>query len=53
MAQHNLFGQEAEKRALAYLKQKNYKLLRKNYRFGKAEVDLLMQKKRNPSLCRG
>ena len=45
MAQHNLFGQEAEKRALAYLKQKNYKLLRKNYRFGKAEVDLLIQKR--------
>ena len=44
MAEHNLFGKEAEKRALDYLTANDYNLLRKNYRFGKAEVDLLMQK---------
>ncbi|MDA9851637.1 YraN family protein [Flavobacteriaceae bacterium] len=47
MAQHNLFGQEAEQRALHYLKQQGYTLLKQNYRFGKAEVDLLMQKDDN------
>ena len=44
MAEHNLFGREAEKRALDYLTANDYILLRKNYRFRKAEVDLLMQK---------
>ena len=44
MAQHNLFGQKAEQRALQYLIKKGYRLLKQNYRFGKAEVDLLMQK---------
>ena len=44
MAQHNFFGQEAEQRALQYLIKKGYRLLKQNYRFGKAEVDLLMQK---------
>lgn len=43
MAQHNLFGQEAESKALNFLTNKGYKLLEKNYRFGKAEIDLLMK----------
>ncbi|MDG1024078.1 MAG: YraN family protein [Flavobacteriaceae bacterium] len=45
MAQHNLFGQEAEQKALSFLLDKGYILLEKNYRFGKAEIDLLMQYK--------
>ncbi|CAI8292490.1 MAG: Uncharacterised protein [uncultured Bacteroidota bacterium] len=45
MAQHNRFGNEAEEKALDYLLQKGYTLLGKNYRYGHAEVDLLMQKK--------
>ena len=45
MAQHNRFGNEAEEKALDYLLQKGYTLLEKNYRYGLAEVDLLMQKK--------
>ena len=47
MAQHNRFGNEAEEKALDYLLQKGYTLLEKNYRYGHAEVDLLilMQKK--------
>jgi Holliday junction resolvase-like predicted endonuclease len=36
MAQHNLFGQEAESKALSFLTNKGYILLEKNYRFGKA-----------------
>lgn len=43
MAQHNLFGQEAESKALSFLTNKSYMLLEKNYRFGKAEIDLLMK----------
>jgi len=43
MAQHNLFGQEAEQKALSFLLDKGYVLLEKNYRFGKAEIDLLMK----------
>ena len=46
MAQHNHFGNEAEEKALDYLLQKGYTLLKKNYRYGHAEVDLLMQKKK-------
>ena len=45
MAQHNLFGQEAEQKALSFLCNKGYVLLEKNYRFGKAEIDLLMKDK--------
>ena len=45
MAQHNRFGNEAEEKALDYLLQKGYILLEKNYRYGHAELDLLMQKK--------
>lgn len=46
MAQHNHFGNEAEQKALDYLLQKGYTLLEKNYRYGHAKVDLLMQKKK-------
>ena len=45
MAQHNRFGNEAEEKALEKKKKKGYTLLEKNYRYGHAEVDLLMQKK--------
>jgi putative endonuclease len=44
MAEQNLFGKEGEKRALDYLTSNDFILLRKNYRFRKAEVDLLIQK---------
>ena len=43
MAQHNLFGQEAESKALSFLTNKGYILLEKNYRFGKAEIYLLIK----------
>ena len=34
-------GRQGEARAAAFLKQKNYRILEKNYRHRKAEVDLI------------
>lgn len=50
MAQHNLFGDKAEEKALTFLLDKGYTLLEKNYRYGHAEVDLLMKKKAKVNL---
>ena len=36
-------GRGGEARALAYLEEQGYKLLRKNYRSGPREIDLIMQ----------
>ena len=36
-------GRGAEARAQAYLEEQGYKLLRKNYRSGPREIDLIMQ----------
>lgn len=44
MAQHNELGKEGEQLAVEYLLQKNYKILVRNYRFLKAEVDIIAQK---------
>ena len=44
------FGKHAERYALNYLLQKGYLLLAKNYRYNRAEVDLLMQKN-NQLVC--
>jgi putative endonuclease len=41
MAQHNDFGNEAETQARDYLVAKNYTILAQNYRYLKAEVDLI------------
>ena len=41
MAIHNTFGQEAETRAVKYLAANGYTILERNYRFGKAEIDIL------------
>lgn len=41
MATHNDFGKEAENFAAEYLVRNNYKILAKNWRFGKAEVDII------------
>jgi putative endonuclease len=45
MAQHNLFGTKAEIYGRDFLLNKGYLLLAQNYRYGRSEVDLLMQKK--------
>ena len=50
MAQHNLFGKQAEERALTFLIEKGYIFLEKNYRYRHAEVDLLVRHK-NELIC--
>ncbi len=41
---HRSWGEEHEEFALAFLLQKGYRLVRKNFRFGKAgEIDLVMR----------
>lgn len=41
MATHNEFGKEAEIAAAQYLIQNNYKILERNWRYLKAEIDLI------------
>ena len=42
MENHNL-GKAAEKRAISYLKNNGYQILQQNYRYRKAEVDIIAQ----------
>ena len=44
MAQHNELGKEGEQQAIQYLREKAYIILEKNYRFKKAEIDIIAQK---------
>jgi len=44
MAQHNELGKEGEEIAIDYLINHGYVLLEKNYRYLKAEVDIIVQK---------
>ncbi|MBL4643455.1 MAG: YraN family protein [Flavobacteriaceae bacterium] len=44
MAQHNDLGKEGEKLAIDYLIKHDYVILEKNYRYLKAEVDIIVQK---------
>jgi putative endonuclease len=44
MAQHNDLGKEGEKIAVEYLQKKGYAILEKNYRYLKAEVDIIAKK---------
>lgn len=43
MAEHNAFGKEAEEAAVLFLKQKGLKILKQNYRFQHAEVDIIAE----------
>ena len=43
MAEHNLLGEKGEKLAIEYLVKKGYKILETNYRYRKAEVDVIAQ----------
>lgn len=45
MADHNELGKKGEQLAIAFLVKNEYKILEKNYRFQKAEVDIIAQKK--------
>ena len=44
MAAHNELGKKGEALAITYLEQKGYDILEKNYRYLKAEVDIIAQK---------
>ncbi len=41
---HNELGEKGELEALKYLQEKGYTILEKNYRYLKAEVDIIAQK---------
>jgi putative endonuclease len=44
MATHNDFGKKAEDLAAEYLLKNGYKILIKNFRFQKAEIDIIAEK---------
>jgi len=45
MAQHNELGKKGEQLAVDYLLKKGYDIIERNYRFDKAEVDIIARKK--------
>ena len=44
MAQHNELGKKGEQLAVDYLLQQGYAIVERNYRFQKAEVDIIARK---------
>lgn len=44
MAQHNQLGKKGEQLAVDFLLKKGYQILERNYRFDKAEVDIIAKK---------
>ncbi|GGD18372.1 YraN family protein [Hyunsoonleella pacifica] len=44
MAQHNELGKKGEQLAVNFLLKNNYDIVERNYRFEKAEVDIIAQK---------
>lgn len=44
MANHNDFGKKAEDLAVEYLQKNGYKILVRNFRFQKAEIDIITEK---------
>jgi len=44
MARHNELGREGEKLAEAYLRDRGYQILETNWRYKKAEIDLIVKK---------
>jgi putative endonuclease len=44
MAKHNELGKKGEQLAIDFLIKNEYKILEKNYRYLKAEVDIIAQK---------
>jgi putative endonuclease len=45
MAQHNELGKKGEQLAVDYLLKNNYAIVERNYRFDKAEVDIIAKQK--------
>ncbi|WP_299220949.1 YraN family protein [uncultured Aquimarina sp.] len=44
MAEHNTLGKEGEKLAVTFLQKHEYNILETNYRYLKAEIDIIAQK---------
>lgn len=44
MAEHNALGKEGEQLTIDFLQKKGYSILEKNYRYRKAEVDIIARK---------
>lgn len=44
MAQHNELGKKGEQLAVDFLMENGYEIVERNYRFNKAEVDVIAQK---------
>ncbi|MBT8260018.1 MAG: YraN family protein [Flavobacteriaceae bacterium] len=44
MAQHNELGKKGEQLAVDFLQEHNYTIIERNYRFDKAEVDIIAKK---------
>ncbi len=44
MAQHNELGKKGEQLAVDFLLKNNYEIIERNYRFDKAEVDIIAKK---------
>jgi len=44
MAQHNKLGKKGEQLAVDFLLENGYKIVERNYRFDKAEVDIIARK---------
>lgn len=44
MGQHNEFGKLGEQLAVNFLQEKGYQILERNYRYLKAEIDIIAQK---------
>jgi len=44
MAQHNQLGKKGEQLAVDFLLKNGYKIIERNYRFDKAEVDIIAKK---------
>ncbi len=44
MAEHNDLGKEGENRAVAYLEERGYQILERNWVCQKAEIDIIAQK---------
>ncbi len=44
MASHNELGKTGEEKAVEYLLKNGYQILERNWRFGKAEIDIIARK---------
>lgn len=51
MAQHNDFGKKAEDLAADFLLKKGYKILARNFRYQKAEIDIIAAKDNLIIIC--